>query len=33
MIGQEGDIISLAIETEKDAAVEAALGLAAGELL
>jgi trk system potassium uptake protein TrkA len=32
VIGQEGDIISLAISTDKDDAVEAALGLAAGEL-
>jgi trk system potassium uptake protein TrkA len=32
MIGQEGDIISLAVETDKDAVVEAALGLTAEEL-
>lgn len=32
VIGQEGDIISLAISTDKDEAVETALGLAAGEL-
>jgi trk system potassium uptake protein len=32
MIGQEGDIICLAIDTDKDASVEVALGLAAGEL-
>jgi Trk K+ transport system NAD-binding subunit len=32
MIGQEGDIISLAISTDKDDAVEAILGLATEEL-
>jgi trk system potassium uptake protein TrkA len=32
MMGQEGDIISLAISTDKDDAVEATLGLATGEL-
>jgi hypothetical protein len=30
-MGQEGDIISLAISTDKDDAVEATLGLATGD--
>jgi trk system potassium uptake protein len=32
MIGQEGDIVSIAVNSEKDDAIEAALGLADGEL-